>query len=140
MLKRILASLGTKLWALSAVAAARRVLVVFSLLLSVGTSSYGTQSDDGSQQSLKLYMGVEQDDEAIKEAIRLGHIVPGMTESQVVAAVGKPIRKVRSSTTPAMEHWFYRLDKVHQERLRGRGWSVVRITFRDGRVLRMEGR
>jgi hypothetical protein len=115
---------------------------LLTLLLLFGSTApgRGTQSDEGSQQSLKRYFGERNAGDAVRDAVRIGHIVPGMTREQVVAALGEPIRTTHSSRTPAMEHWLYPMERLHQEDLRGRGWSAVRITFIDGRVVRLEGR
>lgn len=111
------------------------------LLLSTTVVYAGTRLPENSQQPWEAYFGENRDaSHVIKEAVRLGHIVPGMDRGQVTAALGEPIRKVHSSTTPDMEHWYYRLEKVHQEQFRGRGWSLVRITFRDDRVIKVDPR
>lgn len=44
----------------------------------------------------------------------------------------------RRTEARGVEHWLYRMETLHQEQLRGRGWSFVRITFLDGRVLLMD--
>jgi hypothetical protein len=77
---------------------------------------------------------------SVAEAIRLGHVVPGMDREQVTAALGKPIRIVQKSNQSGKEDWLYRMEALHQEELRGRGWSFVRITFLDGRVVALDPR
>ncbi len=117
------------------------VLLGAFLLLSTTVVFAGTQLPENTRQPWEAYFGENNDaSQVIREAVRLGHIVPGMDRGQVTAALGEPIRKVHSSKTPDMEHWYYRVEKLHQEQFRGRGWSLVRITFRDGRVIKVDPR
>jgi hypothetical protein len=111
------------------------------LLLSTTVAFAGSQVDEtpGSRERPTLVKNGDAD-KAIREAVRIGHIVPGMDRGQVTAALGEPIRKVRSPKTLGLEHWLYRMEKLHQEQFRGRGWSFVRITFRDGRVVAIDPR
>jgi outer membrane protein assembly factor BamE (lipoprotein component of BamABCDE complex) len=118
-------------------AVALPVATLLSLSLTVGCAEAGERAT--SQQRLRDYLGAHRDTTgAVAEAIRLGHVVPGMDREQVTAALGEPIRVIRSSSQGGVEHWLYRMETLHQEQLRGRGWSFVRITFLDGRVLRMD--
>ena len=118
-----------------------QALLTALLLLSTTLPCAGTQVDENTWQSQKADRRENKDaDKAIREAIRLGHIVPGMDRGQVTAALGEPIRKIHSSKTTGMEHWLYRMAKLHQEELRGRGWSFVRITFLEGRVIMLNPR
>jgi hypothetical protein len=101
----------------------------------------GPQFDDNSRQPPRVQTSENENaGEAMRRAIRLGHIVPGMDRGQVKAALGEPIRTIHPSKTPSLEHWLYRIDKLHQEQFRGRGWSFVRITLRDGVVIRVDPR
>lgn len=119
----------------------REALLSALLLLSAVVAAAATQLAEIPGQPWKGYFGENKDASAvIREAVRLGHIVPGMTRGQVAASLGEPIRKVRSTKTAGVEHWYYRVDKLHQEQFRGRGWSVVRITFLDERVVMVDPR
>lgn len=92
-------------------------------------------------QPWKAYFGEGKDaNEVIREAVRLGHIIPGMDRGQVTTALGEPIRKIHSTKTSGLEHWLYGVETLHQEQFRGRGWSFVRITFLDGRVIMVDPR
>lgn len=119
-------------------AVALRVAILLSVSLTVGPAEAGERGT--SQQQLRDYLSAHRDTtEAVAEAIHLGHVVPGMDREQVTAALGEPIRVMRSSRN-GVEHWLYRMETLHQEQLRGRGWSLVRITFMDGRVLLVDPR
>lgn len=92
-------------------------------------------------QPWKAYFGESKDaSEVMREAIRLGHIIPGMDRGQVTTALGEPIRKIYSTKTAGLEHWLYGIESLHQEQFRGRGWSFVRITFLDNRVIMVDPR
>ena len=120
-------------------AAELRVATLLSLSLTIGCAEAGERAT--SQQRLRDYLGAHRDTtEAVAEAIRLGHVVPGMEREQVTAALGEPIRVIRSSSRGGVEHWLYRMETLHQERLRGRGWSFARVTFLDDRVLLVDPR
>jgi hypothetical protein len=101
------------------------------LLLGSTAPCRGAQSDESSPQSPKGYFGERDAGDAVRDAIRIGHIVPGMTREQVVAALGEPIRKKRSSKTPGMEHWYYPMERVHQEDRPQRGARVDASRRRD---------
>ena len=100
-----------------------------------------TTAQEISGQPWKAYFGESKDaSEVMREAIRLGHIIPGMDRGQVTTALGEPIRKIHSTKTSGLEHWLYGIENLHQEQFRGRGWSFVRITFLDGRVIMVDPR
>ena len=100
-----------------------------------------TTTQEISGQPWKAYFGESKDaSEVMKEAIRLGHIIPGMDRGQVLTALGEPIRKILSPKTSGLEHWLYSIENLHQEQFRGRGWSFVRITFLDSRVVMVDPR
>ena len=71
----------------------------------------------------------------IADAMRIGHVIPGMTMEQVWVVVGDPVRK---SVFPAAkaEVWLYSWVRFHQDQAHAHGSASYRLVFVDG-ILRI---
>ena len=75
----------------------------------------------------------------IVDAIDRGHVVIGMTEAQVRAALGSPVyvKVFESQSTKAV--WLYPGHRLHQDQLHTDAKGLFRIVFINHRVAVIEG-
>jgi hypothetical protein len=75
---------------------------------------------------------------SITDAIRRGHVIPGMYREQVWVVLGDAVRKTTFRSDRLIEIWLYRGHKLHQGQLHGDRADLFRLVFRDGILIVVE--
>ena len=75
---------------------------------------------------------------SIADAIRRGHVIPGMNQDQVWVVLGDPVRKTTFQSDRLIELWLYPGYKLHQDQLRADRADLFRLVFRDGILILVE--
>jgi outer membrane protein assembly factor BamE (lipoprotein component of BamABCDE complex) len=110
--------------------------IVMTVLLCTSASCASIPPSARAQYRRDQYFSKPQEmSSEIANAMRNGHVVPGMTMEQVWVVVGDPVLKSAFPTASA-EVWLYPSVRFHQDHLHGHGATSFRLVFVDG-VLRI---
>ena len=74
---------------------------------------------------------------SILDAMRRGHVVPGMDQEQVAVVLGSPVRQTHVDGTRPVDIWIYRWERLHQDHVHSSG-TLYRLVFIDGRLVLIE--
>ena len=109
------------------------VALLFSLLIEARCVS-ASPRPSFRQRSI-AYFAVHRDVlPDVIEAIKLGHVLPGMDRDQVWVVLGEPLQRKPSRASSRIEQWLYPAYRIHQDHFRSQAAFLFKITFTDGRV------
>lgn len=109
------------------------LVLLFSSLLEARCTSVPPRPSF--RQRAAAYFAVHRDvPPDVIEAIKLGHVLPGMDRDQVWVVLGEPLQRKPSRASSRIEQWLYPAYRIHQDHFRSQAAFLFKITFIDGRV------